>query len=181
MPETVKTTLFKIKNPKVAVLVAEGYSTKDLNIILDLIIENGAKPVIVTPKMGLVRSLEGNFIRSDRSVPIVKARDFDAIFVPDGAESAKNLIVDCLVIDFINEAFLHHRVIGASGSGAKVVSESHLGRMPVFADIHENKIICGNGLAVASNGTAIDVGMDFLYEIAERLDMYDAEYTEASA
>lgn len=180
MPEVISSIVFKTKKPKVAVLIADGYSTKDLNIILDLSIENGAKPVIVTPRMGMVRSEEGDFLRGERSIAIVRARDFDAVFVPSGNIGAQNLRKDSLAVDFINEAFTHHRVIGASGKGASVVSESHLGRMPAFSEMCD-KIICGDGLAIAANGTAYDVGMDFIYSIAERLELYNCEYSEASA
>ena len=180
MPENIASVIFKTKKPKVAVLIADGYSTKDVNVILDLLIENGAKPVLVTPKLGMVRSQEGDFLRGERSIAIVRARDFDAVYVPSGIVCAENLRKDSLAVDFISDAFMHHRVIGASGSGAKVVGESHLGRMPAFSDMLD-KIICGDGLAVAANGSAYDIGMDFIYSIAERLDLYQAEYSEASA
>lgn len=181
MPNSLNSVLFKTNTPSVAILLADGYSTKDLNEILDLLIENGARPVIVSSNYGMVKSEDGVLLRADRNMSLVRPRDFDAIFIPSGEGAATKLIQDSLVIDFIGHAFMHHRVIGASGSGARVVCESQIGRMPVFDDMHANKMICSNGLAIAAKGTAIDVGMDFIYAIAERMGIYQAEYSPASA
>jgi putative intracellular protease/amidase len=177
VPDSLKSVLFKTSTPKVAVLLADGYSTKDLNEILDLLIENGAKPVIVSSNFAMIKSEDGDLLRADRNMSLVRPRDFDAVFIPSGEGAATRLIQDSLVIDFIAHAFMHHRVIGASGSGARVVCESNLGRMPVFNDMHLHKMICSNGLAIAAKGTAIDVGMDFIYAIADRMGTYQAEYT----
>lgn len=177
MPHSLSSVLFKTRTPRVAILLADGYSTTDLNAIVDLLIENGAKPVIVSSNFGMIKSEEGDLLKADRNMSLVRPRDFDAIFIPSGDEAATRLIQDSLVIDFIAHAFMHHRVIGASGSGARVVCESHIGRMPVFNDMHLHKTICSNGLAIAAKGTAIDVGMDFIYAIADRVGTYQAEYT----
>lgn len=177
MPHSLKSVLFKTRAPRVALLLADGYSTKDLNVIFDLLIENGAKPVIVSSNFGMIKSEDGDLLRADRNMSLVRPRDFDAIFIPSGEGAATRLIQDSLVIDFIAHAFMHHRVIGASGAGARVVCESHIGRMPVFDDMHKHKTICSNGLVIAAKGTAIDIGMDFIYTIADRMQTYQAEYT----
>ncbi len=181
MPDSLNSVLFRTSTPKVAILLADGYSTKDLNEILDLLIENGARPVIVSSNFAMIKSEEGELLRADRNMSLVRPRDFDAIFIPSGEGAATKLIQDSLVIDFIGHAFMHHRVIGASGAGARVVCESHIGRLPVFNDMHQNKMICSNGLAISATGTAIDVGMDFIYAIADRMGIYQAEYSPASA
>lgn len=177
MPDSVNSVLFRQSSPRVAILLADGYSNKDLNVILDLLIENGAKPVIVSSHVGLIESEEGDFLRADRNISLVRSCDFDAIYIPAGEEAALKLCKDSLAIDFIGDAFMHHRVVGASGSGARVVCKTQIGRMPVFDDMHKNKTICGNGLAVSANGTAFDVGMDFIYALADRIGIYQAEYT----
>ena len=177
MPDSINSVLFRQSSPRVAILLADGYSTKDLDIILDLLIENGAKPIIVSSNAGLIKSEEGEVLRADRTISLVRPQDFDAIFIPAGDGAALKLANDSLAIDFIGEAFMHHRVVGASGSGASVVCKSQIGRMPVFDDMHKDKTICGNGLAISANGTAYDVAMDFIYAIADRIGIYQAEYT----
>jgi len=175
--DSLTSVLFNHSTPKVAILLADGYSSKDLNVILDILIENGARPVIVSSNLGMVKSEEGDLLRADRNMSLVRPRDFDAIYIPAGEGAALKLSKDSLAIDFIAHAFMHHRVVGASGSGAKVVCKSDIGRMPIFNEMHQEKTICSNGLAVTTTGTAYDVGMDFIYAIADRLGIYQAEYT----
>lgn len=177
MPNSLNSVLFRHSSPRVAILLADGYSTKDLNVILDLLIENGAKPVIVSSGVGFLKSEEGDLLRADRNMSLVRSRDFDAIYIPSGEGAATKLSADSLAIDFIGDAFMHHRVIGASGTGARVVCKSDIGRMPVFDDMHQDKTICSNGLAISATGTAYDVAMDFIYAIADRIGIYQAEYT----
>jgi catalase len=116
-----------IKTRKVALLVADGVDDESLTGIQQTLTGEGAVVKVIAPHGGTVKTAGGQDVKVDFTFLTASSVLFDAVFVPDGAESVTALQAEPKAVHWINEAYNHCKAIGASGAGANLLCASALG------------------------------------------------------
>jgi catalase len=135
-PKTVKSSvefsqaLSMINNPtvtptiasrKVAIVCADGVDEQAVLNIKIALVKEDAKGFIIAPYQGNVKTDKGGEIAVDFSFLTCSSVLFDAVFIP-GGQGLNELSQDADVMDFLNDAYRHCKVIGAQGDGIELLS-----------------------------------------------------------
>jgi len=124
MANTVKDN---IKTRQIAILAADGVDEGSLHAMKQALEAAGAKAQIIAPHLGHIASANGKQVKADQSFLTAASVLFDAVYVPDGQQSANALQAEPDAILFINEAYKHCKAIAADGAGAKLLNATNAG------------------------------------------------------
>jgi catalase len=164
MAGTVKDT---VKSRRVAILCADGVDAESLRTVRDILLGEGALPILVGPRLGELVDSEGGRHWLEQSLLTGSSVLFDAVYVPGGAGAA-DLTEERDAVDWIAEAYRHCKPIAATGEG-----QALLGLVPGVLE-REGEGRGGNGGSpslrdgiVASDGPATeDFAATFVAAIA---------------
>jgi catalase len=110
-----------IASRKVAIIVADGVSEAAVQNIKTTLLKEDAKGLIVAPHLGSVLTDQEGALAADFSFLTASSVLFDAVYIPHGlgltvlAESDE-------VMEFLNDAYKHCKVIGADGEATELLS-----------------------------------------------------------
>ncbi|MBD3582201.1 catalase [Flavobacterium selenitireducens] len=109
-----------IETRKVAVICADGSSGENITDLKITLLKNGAKAFIVAPHLGFLATDDGGELPIDFSFLTSSSVLFDAVFIPDGGAQSQ-LASDPDVVEFVQDAYKHCKVIGAMGASAALL------------------------------------------------------------
>ena len=124
--------LSMIKNPtnsptiasrKVAIICADGVSAHSVMNIKNILIKEDAKGFVIAKNLGSVLTDEGGAIPVDFSLITTSSVLFDAVYVPQSL-GLNDLAQNDDVLEFLNDAYKHCKVIGADGEAIGILSET---------------------------------------------------------
>jgi len=102
---------------KVALLVANGVDGDAVAALQSALLDAGAVPRIVGPRLGTFKTLQGKTIEADASMENTPPVVFDAVVLPDGADAVTALARIGNTSEFIVNTYRHCKtllVLGAS-------------------------------------------------------------------
>ncbi len=114
-------TIRSPKTRKVAVLIADGFSAKDLTKIQEALEAEGAQAKLIATHGGQIKNDEETSVKADHSFLTTGSVLFDAVYVPGGKASTNILRKTPEAVLFVNEAYKHCKPIAASGSGVDLL------------------------------------------------------------
>lgn len=138
-----------IESRMVAFLCAEGVSEKSVTQLKKALEAQGAKAKIIGPHAGSIKTDSGKELKVDFAFFSSSSVLFDAVYIP-GANNMAELQGNDNVIQFINDAYRHCKVIGADRGTDKLLSKTTIGNK--LADNKENTlpgVVMGNAQAFA--------------------------------
>lgn len=106
---------------KVAILAADGVDGTAVAELKRLLIEAGAQPKVVAPRLGALKAENGGDVTADFSLLTVGSVLFDAVFIPGGSRSVEALKADVTAVHFVNEAYKHCKALAATDAGAELL------------------------------------------------------------
>jgi len=110
-----------IASRKVAILCADGVDEKAVLDVKMALIRESAKGFVIAPYQGKVTTDQGGEIAVDFSFLTCSSVLFDAVYIP-GGQGLNELSQDADVMDFLNDAYRHCKVIGAEAGGIELLS-----------------------------------------------------------
>lgn len=110
-----------IASRKVAIVCADGVDEQAVLNIKMALVKEGAKGFVIAPYQGNVKTDKGEEIAVDFSFLTCSSVLFDAIYIP-GGQGLNELSQDADVMDFLNDAYRHCKVIGAHVDGIELLS-----------------------------------------------------------
>jgi len=113
-----------VRTRKVAILAADGCDDADLNGMLQALAAEGALAKIVAPRLGYLRTAEGQLVKIHFSLLTASSVLFDAVYVAAGDQSVAALKTDPAASEFVFEAYKHAKAIATSGAGAQLLEAS---------------------------------------------------------
>lgn len=119
-----------IATRKVAILAADGVDDADLNGMKKALLDAGAQPKVVAPRLGLLTSAKGAQVPIDFSFLTSSSVLFDAVYIPGGNKSVQALQEEDEAVAFAKEAYKHCKTIGANGAGTELLSAAGLDAEP---------------------------------------------------
>jgi catalase len=156
-----------IHTRKVAVLTADGCDDSDLNTVLHALTSGGAQAKIVAPRLGYLRTTEGNSVKIHFSLLTASSVLFDAVYVPGGAESVAALKQDPAALEFIFEAYKHAKAIAASGAGVELLRATNVLNGPARDPEAGSRTPGDEAIIVAKNGASEKMASDFIMAIGK--------------
>ena len=117
------------RSRRVAILVADGAEGGLLLGIQRALVDAGAIPRFVGPRLGRVKTSDGQELHAEALLEAMPSVLFDAVVIPGGeAEAAKTLSTLAQALDFVREQHRHCKPIMVLGEGALVLEQA---RVPV--------------------------------------------------
>jgi len=111
MAETVKDT---IKSRKIGFIIGNGFDAKAIHSLKTKLESDDAVVEIIAPTLAPVKGDDGSVITPKHSLTSIASVCFDALFIGDGQDSAKELLASenkHLTLHFVNEAYKHCKAI----------------------------------------------------------------------
>jgi len=142
--------LSMIKNPtvqptiasrKIAFICNHGVSEASVMKMKKALVAEDAEACIIGPNLGFVSTKEGGEIAVKFSFFTSSSVLFDAVYIPDGTNQAA-LSSDPDVMEFLNDAYRHCKIIGTDGDGIDLLSAPHF--MAKGDDLKDDGIITSN-------------------------------------
>lgn len=106
---------------RVAVLLADGFSGAEVKALRDRLEPEGAVLELVSPRLGLVKSMEGGDAEAQHNYLTVSSVLYDAVYVPGGRASVDTMLLQGFAPCFVREAYRHGKPIGATSEGIDVL------------------------------------------------------------
>ncbi len=127
MADTIKDT---IKSRKIAFLIANGVDEADVKNMKDALEAEGAVVELIAPLLGTVTGKKKTAVKVDKSFLITASVLYDAVFIPEGAESIKALIAEPDAIEFVNQAYKHCKAIAAGNDAMNFINQTSISKKP---------------------------------------------------
>jgi catalase len=115
-----------IRTRQIALLVADGVDGTAVSALQAGLLEQGAVPRIVAPRIGPVRTADGKSLDADASLENEPAFLFDAIVLPDGAAAVDVLLTHGQALEGIKDQYRHCKTILALGESRRLVEAAGL-------------------------------------------------------
>lgn len=112
-----------IASRKVAIVCADGVSELAVINMKNALIKENAKGLIIAPYLGPVRTDLDGAITADFSFLTASSVLFDAVYIPHGKDF-NTLAKNDDVMEFLNEAYKHCKLIGADGEASQLINSA---------------------------------------------------------
>lgn len=147
-----------IETRHVAFMCAEGFSEKSANALKKALEAKGAAAKIIGPHAGTIKGDAGTEVKTDFAFFSSSSVLFDAVYVLSGS-GAQALAENDNVIEFINDAYRHCKVIGFDSGLEPLIEKTTIG----------NKLAGGKDSSlpgiVMNTGTAKAFNEDFIAQM----------------
>ncbi|MHC0445327.1 catalase [Flavobacterium sp. 3-218] len=110
-----------IESRKVAILVSDGVSEASVMNIKNALKKAGAKGCVIAPHLGSVLTDSDGALAAEFSFLTASSVLFDAVYVPHGL-GLNVLAENDDVMEYLNDAYKHCKVIGADGEASEIIS-----------------------------------------------------------
>ncbi|KAJ6784127.1 hypothetical protein PWT90_07277 [Aphanocladium album] len=118
-----------IESRKVAILIADGYDATAFAAMMGALKGAKAIPVVIGPRRSAIFSADEDRNTSKGIVPDhhfegQRSTLFDALFIPGGENSIKQLTSKGRAIQYVREAFGHLKTVAATGEGVRMLEKA---------------------------------------------------------
>ena len=144
-----------IKARKIAMLVAPGVMGESIAQVQAALLAEGAVPRLVAPRIGSVKTAEGEVLQADASLENEPGFLFDALVLPDGQAAIDALVRDGHTMEFIKDQYRHCKTIMVLGA-----SKSLLDKVGIPTALPDGK--ADAGLIVVPSGNMGDAAKTFI-------------------
>jgi catalase len=117
-----------IRTRKVALVIAEGVKAEPLAMIVAALSAEGAVPILLSTRLGTIRSMDGQEFEVGATLENMPAVLFDALVLPDGEEGVSRLAKDGHVIDFLKDQYRHGKTIWVGAASAQLLDSASVTR-----------------------------------------------------
>ncbi len=115
-----------IKSRKVAILIADGVDGEQVEALQRKLKDEGAEGILIAPKMAPIKTLNGTTLTPDELLSGQPSVAMDAVFVPGGPDSVRALSAAGLGRHYVQEAYMHLKVIATLGEGRQLLADAGL-------------------------------------------------------
>ena len=112
-----------IASRKVAIIISDGVSEAAVQNIKSALLKEDAKGLIVAPHLGSVLTDQDGALAADFSFLTASSVLFDAVYIPHGL-GLNTLAENDDVMEFLNDAYKHCKVIGADGEATGLLNDT---------------------------------------------------------
>ena len=119
-----KKALRTLAGRKIGCLIAEGSSAELVNELRDAALRAGADFAVIAPRVGSVKSAEGQSLTADFQLAGGSSVLFDTVYVALSDQGAKTLTKEAAAVSFVADAFSHLKVIGSTTEAQSLLTRA---------------------------------------------------------
>ena len=119
--------------------MADGFSMKNLKSTKKALEKDGAMMKLIAPQGGTITCDENMEHKVDAAIMTTESVLFDAVYIPGGKKSVKELMKQAKFMKFVNEAFKHCKAIAADDEGEELLDATFVADHKDDAAVHINK------------------------------------------
>ncbi len=108
----------------VGILYADGSDAGAIDAVVAAVKKAKGKAVLIAPRVGGATLADGSIRKADGQLAGTPSQLFDAIALVLSAEAAATLIKDSAALDFVGNAFVHLKAIGANAAAQPLLDKS---------------------------------------------------------
>ena len=112
-----------IRTRKIAIFIADGIDAAAVGSIQQALKGEGARPVLVGPRVGPFRAANGSVVEAEASFETDPGVCFDALVLPGGVAAVATLRGDARALDSIKDQYRHCKTILAVGAMRAILDE----------------------------------------------------------
>ena len=113
-----------IRTRKVAILMATGVDGASITAVQAALLDAGAVPVLVAPRLGTVVAADGVELEANGSLENSSPVVFDALVLPDGADAVALLARHGQTMEFVANQYRHCKTILVLGASAALLDKA---------------------------------------------------------
>jgi catalase len=110
-----------IRGRKVAILVAPGVQGEGVATVQEMLVAEGAVARLMGPRIGPVKTADGDMLDADVSLENEPGFLFDALVLPDGEQAVTALAADGHTMEHIKDQYRHCKTILSLGASRKLL------------------------------------------------------------
>ena len=148
-----------IKARKIAILVAPGVEGGSITQLQAALLAESAVPRLVAPRIGALKTAQGDMLDADASLENEPGFLFDALVLPDGQAAVDALAMDGHTMEFIKDQYRHGKTLLVLGAATALLDKAG-----VPAALPDGKP--DPGVIVAASGSAAQAIKSFIKAIA---------------
>lgn len=134
-----------IATRQIAVLLADGFSMKDLEKMTQILEKENAIIKLIAPHGGTVICDNKMEHQVDAAIDTTESVLYDAVYIPGGQQSIKILMEKSKFIKFINEALKHCKAICVDNEGQDLLNKTYASHFKedkaIFINAHPEEFI----------------------------------------
>ncbi|MCK0472309.1 catalase [Halalkalibacter sp. APA_J-10(15)] len=160
-------TVKQAKTRKVAILIENGFNFNEVTQVMTGLSAAGVHADLISKNLGMITSVESQKLEANKSYATSGAIMYDALYIPGGKGSIDLLMTHKEAKDFINDAFVHAKPIGATNEGVDLLGSSEAQRT-LLADLESGaQIFTDMGIVTVRNETDLSAfQQEFINAIA---------------
>jgi catalase len=148
-----------IRTRKIAILIAAGCEGASIKTLMDAIMDAGAVPSLIAPRLGPVTTSDGEVLQATASLENAPGALFDAVVLCDGEEAVETLAGLGHAKEFLVAQYRHCKTILALGA-----SEALLDQAGIEDTLPSGEL--DTGVLVADADEAETIAEDFIDAVA---------------
>ncbi len=110
----------------VGVLIADGSDAAEIDAVVAAVTKAKGKSVLIAPKVGGAKLADGSLRKADGQLAGTPSQLFDAVALVLAADAVAMLVKDSAAIDFVANAFVHLKTIGATDAAKPLLDKANV-------------------------------------------------------
>jgi catalase len=133
----------RIATRRVAIIVADGVVPGGVSSAATRLREHGAVARVIAPRLGKVRTSNGEFLEADGTIASMPSVLFDAVVVAGGPEVEQVLRAEGRVLEFLKDQYRHCKPMLMLGESAELLDTARIPQMLLSGEPDPGVILAG--------------------------------------
>ncbi|WP_025026506.1 catalase [Caldalkalibacillus mannanilyticus] len=161
-------TIRSARTRKVAILVANGFHFNDATQVMTALAGQGVHTDIISMNLGMITSAEGEQLEATKSYATSGAIMYDALYIPGGKSCVEKLMRHKEAKDFVSEAFIHAKAIGATNEAVDLLLSPDIQGISTAGTDSQGQVTSDLGIVTIRNTTDLKAfSQEFIQAIAQ--------------
>ena len=171
------TVMDTIESRQIAVLVEDGFDDEHLDEVTSELEAQGAQTTLVSKVLGEKSGLNGASVEADKPHVATDSIEYDAVFVPGGAEAVEALKKQGDAKHFVIEAFKHKKPIAALGDGIELIQTVDLPDV----NVSDDDLTSEKGVVTSQSGEDLETFVETFSDAIAQHRHWEREDKEVAA
>ncbi|WP_332634352.1 catalase [Halalkalibacter flavus] len=160
-------TIKSARTRKVAVLIENGFTFNDVTQVMTALSGAGIHAETISMNLGMITSAEGQQLEAIKSYANSHSVMYDALYIAGGKQSVESLMTHKDAKDFINDAFVHAKPIGATNEAVDLLMSTDVQRISIAGVETQGQVFYDLGIVTVRNTSDLTAfSLEFINALA---------------
>ncbi|WP_339149073.1 MULTISPECIES: catalase [unclassified Sutcliffiella] len=144
-------TIMGARTRKVAILAFDGFALNELQQVQAALQTAGIHVDIISKNLGMIQSANNQEVEVNKNYATSGAIMYDAVYIAGGQQSVDNLMMHKEAKNFINDAFVHAKPIGATNEAVDLLAVTDIKNITLADKESKGAVSADMGIVTARN------------------------------